>query len=116
MLMPYLSSNRLKLSVIIITLTVTVYPTVSIAEPQPLSEADRIALEEQLGKIQQQSKDRVGGLFRRAIQDYRSAIKSDDATMELYLKCIEKVRFTDEKRKASEFRDWKRKKLRSLRR
>ena len=109
MLMPYISSNRLKLSVIIITLTVTVYPTVSIAEPQPLSEADRIALEEQLGKIQQQSKDRVGGLFRRAIQDYRSAIKSDDATMELYLKCIEKVRFTDEKRKASEFRDWKRK-------
>ncbi|MCP5536299.1 MAG: hypothetical protein H7A51_08715 [Akkermansiaceae bacterium] len=79
------------------------------AEPQPLSEADRIALEEQLKKIQQQSEDRVGGLFSRAIQDYRSAIQSDDATMDLYLKCYEKVRFTDEKRKASEFRDWKRK-------
>lgn len=79
------------------------------AEPQPLSEADRIALEEQLEKIQKQSNDRVGGLFRRAIQDYRSAIKSDDATMDLYLKCYEKVRYTDEARKASEFRDWKRK-------
>ncbi|MGB0775478.1 MAG: hypothetical protein ACPGUY_06500, partial [Akkermansiaceae bacterium] len=55
------------------------------------------------------SDDRVGGLYRRAIQDYRAAIQSDDATMDLYIKCYEKVRYTDQKRKASEFRDWKRK-------
>ena len=79
------------------------------AEPQVLSEADRIALEEELEKIQQQSKDRVSGLFRRALQDYRNAIVSDDATMNLYLKCVEKVRFEDEKRKSQEFREWKRK-------
>ena len=73
-----------------------------------LSEADRIALTEQLEKIQQRSKDRVGGLYKRAIRDYRSAIKSDDATMALYMTCLEKVQFTDEKRKSQDFRDWKR--------
>ncbi len=78
------------------------------ADPATLTEADRIALEEQLERIQKQSNERVGGLFKRAIQDYRSAIQSDDATMDLYLKCYEKIRFTDEKRKASEFREWKR--------
>ncbi|BDS05449.1 hypothetical protein NT6N_04890 [Oceaniferula spumae] len=79
------------------------------AQPETLSAADRIALEEQLEKIQQQSEERVGGLYRRAIQDYRAAIQSDSATMELYLKCYEKVRFTDEKRKSQDFREWKRK-------
>ncbi len=52
------------------------------ATPGALSEADRIALTEQLEKIQQRSKDRVGGLYQRAIQDYRRAIQSDDATMD----------------------------------
>jgi len=79
------------------------------ADPETLSQPDRIALEEQLEKIQKRSEERVGGLYRRAIQDYRSAIQSDAGTMELYLKCIEKVQFVDEQRKASEFRDWKRK-------
>lgn len=78
------------------------------ATPGALSAADRIALTDQLEKIQQRSKDRVGGLYQRAIQDYRRAIQSDDATMDLYLKCIEKVRFKDVKRKTQEFRDWKR--------
>ncbi len=83
-------------------------PVGSHAGPGALSEADRTALTEQLEKIRQRSKDRVGGLYQRAIQDYRRAIQSDDATMDLYLKCTEKVRFKDEKRKTQEFRDWKR--------
>ncbi len=79
------------------------------AQTDNLTEADRIALLDQLEKIQKQSDDRVSGLYRRAIQDYRAAIRSDDATMDLYLKCYEKVHFEDEKRKSQEFRDWKRK-------
>ncbi len=86
----------------------------SAADPRPLTEADRIALEEKLEKIQEISSERVGGLYRRAIQDYRAAIRSDKATMDLYLKCLEKVRFTDEKRKSSEFRRWKRKNKENL--
>ena len=79
------------------------------AVAEDLTEPDRIALLEKLKKIEQQSNDRVGGLYRRAIQDYRSAIRSDDATMNLYLKCLEKVQYEDEKRKTQEFREWKRK-------
>ena len=82
--------------------------TLATAEPESLTEADRIALVEQLEKIQKRSEDRVSGLYRRAIRDYRTAIQSDDATMKLYLKCVEKVKFEDEKRKSQEFRDWKR--------
>jgi len=93
----------------VIVLTVSNFSEKSAAEPQPLSGADRIALEEQLEKIQKASEARVGGLYRRAIHDYRSAIRSDDATMDLYLKCLEKVQYTDEKRKTQEFREWKRK-------
>jgi len=78
------------------------------AEAAVLTEADRIALEARLERIQKRSNERVGGLFKRAVQDYRSAIQSDDASMALYLKCYEKIRFTDEKRKSSEFREWKR--------
>ena len=77
-------------------------------DPKALSEPDRIAVEAQLEKIEQLSEERVGGLYRRAITDYRSAIQSDSATMELYLKCIEKVQYTDQQKKASEFREWKR--------
>ncbi len=86
----------------------------SAADPRPLTEADRIALEEKLEKIQKVSSERVGGLYRRALQDYREAIRSDKATMDLYLKCVEKVRFSDEKRKSSEFRRWKRANKESL--
>ncbi|MBK1829651.1 hypothetical protein JIN77_02850 [Verrucomicrobiaceae bacterium R5-34] len=89
-------------------LVLGVLPRLATAEPESLTEGDRIALDEQLLKIQQQSQDRVGGLYRRAIQDYRNAIQSDDATMNLYLKCYEKVRYTDEKRKTQDFREWKR--------
>ncbi len=79
------------------------------AAAEDLTEPDRIALLEQLEKIEKRSDDRVGGLYRRAIQDYRSAIRSDDATMDLYLKCLEKVQYEDEQRKTQEFREWKRK-------
>lgn len=83
-------------------------PSMLHAEAAALSEADRIALIEQLELIEKESDERVDGLYRRAIQDYRSAIRSDDATMDLYLKCYEKVRYDDEQRKTQEFREWKR--------
>ena len=83
-------------------------PSMLRAEAEVLSEGDRIALLEQLDHIQKESDDRVEGLYRRAIQDYRVAIRSDDATMDLYLKCLEKVRYDDENRKTQEFREWKR--------
>lgn len=73
-----------------------------------LSEADRIALLEKLDKVEALSDQRVSGMYRKALEAYREAIRSDDATMDLYLKCYEKVNYEDQKRKSQEFRDWKR--------
>jgi hypothetical protein len=86
-----------------------VLPQTSRGEAVGLSEADRIALIERLEIIKKQSDDRVSGLYRNAINAYRSAIVSDDKTMDLYLNCLEKVRYEDQKRKSQEFREWKRK-------
>jgi hypothetical protein len=75
---------------------------------EDLSEADRVSLISELERIQKQSDDRVSGLYQRAVKDFRSAIRSDEATMDLYLKCFEKVRYIDLHRKSQDFRDWKR--------
>ena len=74
-----------------------------------MSDADRMALLERLEIIKKQSDDRVSGLYRNAINAYRNAIVSDDKTMDLYLDCLEKVKYDDEKKKTQEFREWKRK-------
>lgn len=92
----------------IFTGLVCLVPLRTQADPAKLTEADRIALTEQLENLENNSKKRVGGLFKNAVKDFRSAIRSDDATMALYLKCYEKVNFLNEKRKASDFREWKR--------
>ena len=86
-----------------------VFPQTSRAEAVGLSEADRIALLERLDVIKKQSDDRVSGLYRNAINAYRSAIASEDTTMDFYLNCLEKVRYEDQNRKSQEFREWKRK-------
>ncbi len=77
-------------------------------EVSELTDADRVALIEKLEKIQERSDARVSGLYRRAVSDFRSAIRSDDATMKLYLKCLEQVDYIEAKRDSQAFREWKR--------
>jgi hypothetical protein len=79
------------------------------AHAQPLSDSDREALLENLEKIRQTADSKVESKFRTAISAYRSAMSSDDAAFTLYLNCIEKINFTDQNRKSSDFREWKRK-------
>ncbi len=73
-----------------------------------LKDADREALIEQLEKLREAAEAKVDARFRVAVAAYRSALSSDTATMELYLKCIEKVQFQDQYRKNQDFREWKR--------
>ena len=75
----------------------------------PLTQADREALIEKLTKIQEGSDKRVEERFSAAINAYRSAMASDDATLEFYLKCVEKLQFDDKNKKGQDFREWKRK-------
>jgi hypothetical protein len=78
------------------------------ATSEPLSSADREALLESLEKIRETADSKVDARFRLAIAAYREAMSTDDAAMEFYLKCIEKVNFEDQQRKTADFREWKR--------
>jgi hypothetical protein len=75
----------------------------------PLSSVDREALLENLEKLRNTVTERVDARFRAAIIAYRNSMVSEASAFELYLKCIEKVNFEDQHKKASEFRDWKKK-------
>lgn len=75
---------------------------------QALKDADREALLEQLDRIRDAAEAKVDARFRVAVAAYRSALASETATMELYLKCVEKVQFEDQHRKSQDFREWKR--------
>lgn len=73
-----------------------------------LSEADRQALLEKLKEVQEGAGGRAEKRAGSALSAFRAAIGSDDRAHELYLKCVEKVRFEDEKKSAQDFREWKR--------
>ncbi len=74
-----------------------------------LSSADREALLEKLEALRESADSTVDQRFRLAIAAYTAAAGSDEAAIELHLKCIEKVNFQDQQKKNSDFRDWKRK-------
>jgi hypothetical protein len=80
----------------------------STAGAQTLSSADREALLERLEALRANADSKVDERFRMAIAAYRAASASDQAALDFHLDCIEKVNFKDQRRKNSDFRDWKR--------
>lgn len=79
-----------------------------------LSDADRETLLENLEKLETASDSKVDARFRLALAAYRNAMTSDDAAIELYLNCMEKVNFDDLHKRPADFRDWKRKEAEKL--
>lgn len=77
---------------------------------QTLTEADREALLDSLEKLRDAAMGKVDSKFRVALAAFRSASGSDDAAMELYLNCVERVNFEEKEKKSAEFREWKRNK------
>jgi hypothetical protein len=75
----------------------------------PLSKADLEELRERLAHITDDASSQLDRRYKAALDDFRAGIQSDDAAIELYLKCAEKVNFTDKQKKSQDFRDWKRK-------
>jgi hypothetical protein len=84
------------------------------ARADNLSDADREALLENLEKLRSEAYSQLDGKYRSALAAYRSAMADDAQAMELYLKCTEKVNFSDHDRKSQDFRDWKRKEAEKL--
>ena len=76
-------------------------------EPQPLREADRSALIEQLNSLKKRATETANQRFTGASGAFREAVGSDDAAIALYVQCIEQVEFKDRDRSSSEFRDWR---------
>ncbi|MEN8774025.1 MAG: hypothetical protein ABF379_09325 [Akkermansiaceae bacterium] len=79
----------------------------AIGQEKPLSELDRELLLEKLKEIQDTSDNTVKGRYGVALAAFKKARDSSAAAHELYLNCVEKVRYEDQLKKASEFRDWK---------
>lgn len=73
-----------------------------------LSDADRETLLENLEKLKEGAEATMDARFRLAIAAYRNAMTSDDAAIDLYLNCMEKVTFTDQQKSAADFREWRR--------
>ena len=77
------------------------------ARSESLSPADREALLGSLEKLRESASSQVDSRFRMALSAYREAVASDEAVIDFYLKCTEKADFSDQKKKPSEFREWK---------
>ncbi len=77
------------------------------AQAAPLAAADRETLLNNLEKLVQTADANVDARFRVALADYRIAVSSDSAAIELYFRCIEKIKFPDSRKKPNEFVDWK---------
>lgn len=89
-----------------LALLLSAAPLVSHADP--LSQADREALIEKLDNLRDSAKEKAMGRIGLAMSAYRAAMASDEAAMEFYLKCVEKVDFTDQNKSTQDFREWKR--------
>lgn len=88
--------------------------TLAGAHAEDLSDADRETLLQNLEKLREAADSKMDSRFRIAISAYRNAIGNDDAAIDLYLNCMEKVNFQDLHRKAADFREWKRKEQEKL--
>lgn len=75
---------------------------------QELSPVDRETLLDRLEKIQDTADSTADSRFQKAIAAYQAAMTSNDAAIDFYLKCEEKVNFIDLKKDGSDFRNWKR--------
>lgn len=62
-----------------------------------------------LSVLEEATDSRVAARFRTAVQAFRGAMASDEAAFALYLNCVEKLDFTEKRRKAAEFREWREK-------
>ena len=94
---------RMRIPVILMMVALSV----ASARGETLSASDREALIEKLDKVLDAVNSKVDARFRLAIAAYHEALVSDEAVLALYLKCIEKVNFTDQQKKTSEFLEWK---------
>jgi len=82
-----------------------VAPSMAGDELTPLEKKQAL---EKLDDLRKKAGGFRSGRLGVAIQAYQTAVASNDAAMDLYLKCLEKVRFSDGDGSSNNFREWKR--------
>lgn len=75
---------------------------------ESLTQADKEALMEKLDALSDTAKEKAMSRIGSAISAFRAGMASDEAAVNLYMECVEKVQFKDQKRSAQDFREWKR--------
>jgi hypothetical protein len=93
---------------IILCLAALALPLPLGAAPEKLTPLDAQLLLEKLKQLRDGSNERISDRYEAAHRAFRAAIQTDAAAHDLYVDCIEKVQFEGENRKASDFREWKR--------
>lgn len=78
------------------------------ASADRLSDVDVQLLMDELKALKDGEKTRSETRFAAARAAFASAVQSEDAAHDLYLKCVEKVQFEDEQLSGQDFREWKR--------
>ncbi|WP_156817200.1 hypothetical protein [Rubritalea marina] len=73
-----------------------------------MTDAQRERLQKQLKSILEQTTEADSLKKKSAYSAYQRAMSSGAASLELYLKCVEKVDFLDAGKSSSEFREWRR--------
>lgn len=63
---------------------------------------------DRLESLKDEAGQRKTGRVASAAAAYKAALASNEATIDLYLQCIEKVRYVDQNRPLNDFREWKR--------
>ncbi len=79
-----------------------------------LSDADREAVLANLEKLRDSAESKMDSKYRVALAAYRTAVASDEAAIELFLNCTDRVKFEEMQKKSQEFREWKRKESEKL--
>jgi hypothetical protein len=94
-------------SIIAVILAIT--PLVNAQDSaETLTQADRDALLERLEKMESDSAAKTDARFSMAVSAFRTALSDEQGPVQLYLKCKEKIDFTNKEKKSQEFREWKR--------
>lgn len=73
-----------------------------------LTEKELGTLLKRLAALKDEAGQRKSGRVATAVAAYKNALAGNEATIDLYLQCIEKVRYADQNRPLIEFREWKR--------
>jgi len=82
---------------------------VSPASADMLAPADREALLQKLESMREDANAKVDARLKAAAAAFSAGASSNDAALELYLKCVEKLNFEDQGKKNADFREWKKK-------